>query len=68
MAKELPVYYLDGEHLTPEDVWIVLLFDLQLMDLGYGKYKLDLTKEAWEKVDVGQGVPTFYVLVWSPGC
>ena len=53
MQAALPVYYLDGESLTPEMVYsFVNVLILQLMELGYRKYKLDLSAEAWAKVDV----------------
>ena len=52
MSAERPVYYLDGESLTPEMVILGVAGNVQLMELGYGKYKLDLSKEAWAKVDV----------------
>ena len=53
MQAALPVYYLDGESLTPEMVCrFVNVLIFQLMELGYRKYKLDLSAEAWAKVDV----------------
>jgi hypothetical protein len=36
------------------------------MDLGFGKYRLDLSKEAWEKVDVGMWRGSEWV-VWQTG-